>query len=297
MTVQNKWRGENSLTDWDMIGALATIAGAVVTSTIGSLAIILSLNPEWIADKKLLRRIEKNRRLKDVCLSICISKCGVLVIEQDLTLCIVVQSRAERMGLIVKTHLRVAHGFHSEVEELLSIGLLRRLESDIVNQFSAQAFAGYEITGEWLRLSEKMEEHLIKYRVGESLFSQVGTFIDDYWMRKVNSLYINDSLCEFPDIRLKTNEHLVFVSFVPVLQARNREYAVAFFPGHGYGLSTGSSVTFHPRLRPVNIGEAQFNNLERILSASIETVAETTSPNGQPFTRVGLCYTNEVFNA
>ena len=60
------------LADWDMFGALATIGAAVLTGTIASLSLVLSLNPEWIADRKLLKRLEKKAGSKMyVFLSVC----------------------------------------------------------------------------------------------------------------------------------------------------------------------------------------------------------------------------------
>lgn len=269
-----------------------------MTSAIGLAALVLSLNPEWIADKKLLKRIEKNGRLKDVCLSIYLSRCGNLVIESDLAPCIIVQSRVERMGFVSKSHLYVSDSYHSEVEELASSGLLRGLEKSAVASISTGAYAGYQITGEWIRLSEKMESRLVKYRVGESLFSHKGAFIDYYATNKLFSLQMQEVLCVFPDIELKEDWAAVPVLFVPVLQVKGSEFAIAFFPGHEYGFARGYYVmTFQPITRPVNLGESQFDNLEGHLTASIESVEESINPDGQLITRVGLRYTNAVLNA
>lgn len=159
--------------NWDMVSALSTIAAASITSAVGLTALVLSLNPEWIADRKLLKRIEKKGRLKDVCLSVCLSRCAILTIESDLMPCIIVESRVEQMGYVSKSHLYVSNSYHSEVEELVSSGLLKHLEDQVVSSISKQAIAGYQITGEWLRLSEKLEKRLVRYRVGESLFLEV----------------------------------------------------------------------------------------------------------------------------
>ena len=172
------------LVNWDMVSALSTIVATVVTATIGLTALILSLNPEWIADTKLLKRVSKKGKLRDVCLSICLSRCGYLAVHSDLASCIIVKAKIGQLGLVDKSHLYVSDSYRSEVEELVSSGLLRNLEEGALTSATAGAYAEYQITGEWLRLSDKIESRLVRYQVGESLFSYPGAFIDEYCFRK-----------------------------------------------------------------------------------------------------------------
>ena len=286
------------LANWAIIGALATIGAAVLTGTIALLSLVLSSNPEWIADRKLLKRLGKKGRIKDVCLSICLSRCSILIIESDMGHGIIVQNKVGKMGLVRKTHLFVTPSYQPEIEELVSSGLLRRLEDSVVSSYSSQAYAGYQITGEWIRLSEKIEDRLVRYRVGESLFSHEGTFTDLYAWKKVTSLRKEEILCEFPGIELRNDwDGRVPVRFVPILQARNNEFATAFFSGHECGFVEGRVLTFQPMTRPVNLGESQFDNLQGRLTASIVSVKEGIDRDGRPITSVGLCYTGQVLNA
>ena len=291
-------RREFVLVNWDMVSALSTIAAAVATSTIGLTALFLSLNPEWIADIKLLKRISKEGKLRDVCLSICLSRCGYLTVHSDLAPCIIVKPSVGQLGLISKSHLYVSDSYRSEVEELVSSGLLKMLEEGSRASVTAGAYAGYQITGEWLRLSKRIENRLVRYQVGENLFSYQGAFIDEFASAKVNSLYTTDILCAFPDVEVKGNRVGVSVRFVPVTQIEDDEFAIAYFPGHGYDFGIEfHSMRFQPISRPVNLGESQFYGLQGRLTASIVSVKEYIDSDNQPMTRVGLRYTNSVLNA
>ena len=221
-----------------------------------------------------------------------------MLIESDMGHGIIVQCEVGKMGIVRKTHLFVTPSYQPEVEELVSSGLLRRLEDSVVLSYSFQAYAGYQITGEWVRLSKKIEDRLVKYRVGESLFSHEGAFTDLYAWKKVSSLRIEEILCEFQGIELREDwDGRVPVRFIPVSQVRSNKFATAFFAGHEYGFVEGRMLTFQPMTRPVNLGESQFDRLERRLTASIISIEEGIDYDGRPITSVGLCYTGQVLNA
>ena len=289
-----------------MVGALSTI----VTGAVALFALLMSLNPEWIADKKLLKRIQRNRKLKDVCLSIILSRCGILVVESDLASCIKVEYRVEQLGWIQKTHLRVSQDYHPELIALESAGIVGRVEQQTMKQLSPNAFDGYQLTGEGNRFLDKVEKHLLKKfplfekpKLAEildtsdpnllRLFNNI--FLDNYHLEKVKSLCSEFVPCAFPNLSI--DDPIVPVMFFPVSQVKNNEFAIAFFQGHGYGLETGIPLSLKPINRPVNLGEMQFSNLKGNVDALVVSTTELTDEDGQYFTQVGLCYTNEVLNA
>ena len=211
--------------NWDMVGALSTI----VTGAVAVSALLMSLNPEWIADKKLLRRIQKNRKLKDVCLSIILSRCGILVVESNIASCIKVEYRIEQLGMIQKTHLRVSQDYHPELIALESVGIVGRIEQERVQQLSPNVFNGYQLTGEGNRFFDKAEKHLLKKfplfekpKLAElfdtsdpNLFRLINNvFQDDYHLAKVNSLRSEHLLCAFPNLSI--HEPVIVVKFFPV---------------------------------------------------------------------------------
>ena len=292
--------------NWDMVSALSTI----MTGAVAVFALLVSLNPEWIADKKLLRRIEKNRKLKDVCLSIILSRCGIFVIEYDSASCIIVKYRIEQLGWVRKTHLRVAHVYHPELAALESAGMVRRIEQQTVKQWSPDAFDGFQLTGEGNRFFDKVEKHLLKkYPLFERpelppqlhspnpeiIWRMNNIFQDEYHLAKVESLRSEILLCAFPSSSIY--EPAIVVKFFPVGKLENNEFASAFFSGHGIGFEIGLPLTLQPTNRPVNLGELQFSNLKGNINATTVSVTEFKNQEGQDYTKVGLCYTNEVLNA
>ena len=296
--------------NWDMISALSTIVAALLTSTVGLFALFASLNPEWIADKKLLKRIQRNRKLKDICLSIILSKCGVLVVESDMVPCIMVKYRIERGGWVEKTHLRISDSYQPELLALESTGILGRMEQHMTKQWSPNAFEGYQLAWEGIRFFDKIEKHLLKkYPLFEKpeLPPQLHSpnpeinwrmnniFQDEYHLAKVKSLETELLPCAFPSLSI--DEHTVPVKFIPVRRAISNESAVAYFSRRGLGFQEGMLLRLKPIKRPVNLGERQFSNLEGNLEAITVSVAEQTDEDGQCFTCVGLCYTNRVLNA
>ena len=292
--------------NWDMVGALSTI----VTGAVALFALLMSLNPEWIADKKLLNRVQRNRKLKDVCLSIILSRCGILVVESDLASCIKVEYRIEQLGWIQKTHLRVSQDYHPELIALESAGIVGRVEQQRVQQLSLNAFNGYQLTGEGNRFFDKAEKHLLKNfplfekpeladnfeTTDPNLLRLINNvFLDNYHLAKVKSLQSEILLSAFPNLSI--DHPIVSVMFIPVTQVKDNEFAIAFFPGHGNGFEKGMPLSLKPIDRPVNLGEMQFSNLEGSVDTTVVSTAERTDENGQCFTQVGLCYTNEVLNA
>ena len=292
--------------NWDMVGALSTI----VTGALGFFALFASLNPEWIADKKLLRRIQKNRKLKDICLSIVLSKCGVLVVESDMAPCIIVKHRIDRGGWMRKTHLRISDSYQPELLALESAGILGRMENMMTKQWSPDAFEGYQLAWEGVRFFDKVEKHILnQYPLFEKpplaeVFNSPdpdiirrlnNIFQDDYHLAKVKSLQSELLLSAFPNLSI--DDPIVPVIFFPGSQVKNNEFANAFFPGHGHGFEEGMPLRLKPMMRPVNLGEMQFSNLKGNVDAITVSVTEWIDKEGQCFTDVGMCYTNEVLNA
>ena len=296
--------------NWDMISALSTIVAALLTSTIGLFALFASLNPEWIVDKKLLKRIQRNRRLKDVCLSIVLSRCGVLVLESDTASCIMVKYRIDHNGWVRKTHLRISHSYQPELLALESAGILGRLEQQIVKQWSPNAFEGYQLAWQGIRFFDKIEKYLLKkYPLFEKPelplqlhspdpeinWRMSNVFQDEYHLAKVNSLQSQILPSAFPSVSI--TEPIIPVEFIPANQVKSNEFAIAFFPEHGYGFEKDMLLRLIPMKRPVNLGDRQFSSLKGNVEATIVSITELTDKDDQRFTRIGMCYTNEVLNA
>ena len=296
--------------NWDMISALSTIVAALLTSTVGLFALFASLNPEWIVDKKLLKRIQRNRKLKDVCLSIVLSRCGVLVLESDTASCIMVKYRTDRNGWVQKTHLRISDSYQPELLALESAGILGRMEQQMVKQWSPNAFEGYQLAWEGIRFFDKIEKHLLKnYPLFEKpelplqlhspdpeiSWRMSNIFQDEYHLAKVNSLQSHILLSAFPSVSI--TEPIIPVEFIPASQVKNNEFAIAFFPEHGHGFEKGMLLRLIPIKRPVNLGEMQFFSLKGNVQSIIVSITELMDKDTQHFTRVGMCYTNEVLNA